>query len=252
MCLKLIFLRNVQFRTQKGFQNLRKIKTAYTKYQYLTIEKIFEELHSSIVADYDSVYLPSRESIEFLLLRMQSLSKILCRIIYCTKEATREFVAFLSKGFFIELSTLMLGILVDIWTSTIEISKQTVKYYNNIWKIHTKLKASKIEWLPKDYILPEELDKWIGDEWHNDINININDNAKTSNSLIKFLKLDTNIEADTNIVSNDVQEISVNKLLKNNSEVGMEISLDEVVKIYDIGEEVPRKKFKKSKIKSKK
>lgn len=249
MCLKIIFIRNVQFRTQKGFQNLRKVKTAYTKLQQLSIETIIKNLHSSIIIDFNTIQLPSRQTIEYLLVKLQSLSKILCRIISCTKQATHKFLTILSKGFFVELVTLLLGILSGIWAAAIGMCKMTVKYYNKIRCSLEMLKPSKQNWLPNDYILPKELGKWLGDEWIDEINVATKKNVddKKSNKIEKLLKLNDNMENEDvkneSRIDNSSNVLSVNKLLQNDNELGCEVALNEILMLSDMGEEIPRKKF---------
>lgn len=216
---RLIARRAASFRLQYGFRFMRQTNVALCRWKELSIINTIENIHGGMsVFEVDGqVNIPTPVNFEYLFIRLQCAAKLLLRIIACAKEAFSAFLGILQKAYFVDITSVYLGLLANIWRLCVELCRSTIKFHNDIALIvnpHLRASAQRTSDIPK-------LDEWLGTEWtevdvptkadrkqksDNDvfsIDISEFDNAEVS-AAIKVRQADRNRDKTINVVSRAV------------------------------------------------
>uniref|UniRef100_A0A1Q3EXV7 Nucleolus and neural progenitor protein-like N-terminal domain-containing protein n=1 Tax=Culex tarsalis TaxID=7177 RepID=A0A1Q3EXV7_CULTA len=182
---------NNRFYNMHGFRLLKRLNQAVVRFRSVDIVRILTNVFSTLPdGNYlePVVELPTRGNLDYLLVRLQGVAKLFCRIVVLAKEAARYYVRFMSSGYFFNLSTMFLCLQAEIWLKARQICQRTVEFYNKLITLRPFLEPGASSWPSKDGIsLPEQLCTWLGDDWTNEI-IAKDDSAKELN-----LKSSTNL-----------------------------------------------------------
>lgn len=213
---RLIARRAASFRLQYGFRFMRQTNVALCRWKELSIIDTIENIHGGISAfEVDGqVNIPTPVNFEYFLTRLQCAAKLLLRIIACAKEAFNAFLGILQKAYFVDITSVYLGLLANIWRLSVELCRNTIKFHNDIALIvnpYLRASAQRTTDFPK-------LDDWLGTEWteldvptkagrkqklDNDrfsIDISDFDNAEVS-AAIKVRQADRNRDKTINVVA---------------------------------------------------
>lgn len=129
---RLIARRYSSFRSQHGFKEMKKINVAICRLLEINIIDTIENLLSTlpeIIID-NKMNLPTREQFEYFLIRLETLSKLCERIIICSKVAFCIFLKFLHQAIYIDISTLIISVISQIYTYSKKLYYNIIKYYN--------------------------------------------------------------------------------------------------------------------------
>lgn len=122
----------------------------------------------------DKYYLPTQENFVHFLTKIQSFSKLLIRIVMCARESHRLFLEILHRSAFIEITSLFISNLAEIWTICIDMCKSVVQFYHEFRRHFVK----SYEQLKK---MPKHLDRWLGSEYNEYIDFDV-DQIELKNS----------------------------------------------------------------------
>lgn len=92
----------------------------------------------------------------------------------CARESHRLFLEMLQRSAFIEAISIFISVLAEVWSICIEMCKAAVQFYNEFRRHFVK----SYEQLKK---LPKHLDRWLGDEYTEYIDVNVDQNRLRSN-----------------------------------------------------------------------
>lgn len=166
---RLVARRSASFRHQFGFKLLRKTNVAMCRLRDIQLVNTIETFCGTIpdykVNDGAKQELPTRENLEFLLVRTQSTAKLLLRIAQCSREAATAFLNYIHRTFFLETCTMYLGILAEIWQMSRTLCTKVILFYNALRPYCRYFRAAAKPWLPDVYKLPANLEEFLGDEW---------------------------------------------------------------------------------------
>ncbi|XP_001866590.2 uncharacterized protein LOC6049901 [Culex quinquefasciatus] len=164
---------NNRFYNMHGFRLLKRLNQALVRFRSVDIVRILTNVFSTLPdGNYlePVVELPTRGNVDYLLVRLQGVAKLFCRIVVLAKEAARYYVRFMSSGYFFNLSSMFLCLQAEIWFKSREICRQTVQFYNKLVTLREFLDLGTSGWPSNDGLnLPEQLCTWLGDDWTNDI-----------------------------------------------------------------------------------
>lgn len=163
---RFIFMNVKQFRTFRGLKEMQKTHQALLRYLNLNIVSSLENLKSFIHVEREFVILPHRPSLDFILIRLQGLSKILIRAVITTRKASRYFLGLIKCGYFYVKGILFSSTMASIWNHCRNICVKIVESYNELVKFRLKFDDKPgIQWVDVKYELPERLDEWLGEEY---------------------------------------------------------------------------------------
>lgn len=172
MASRLIARRAHSFRVQPSFMYFRKMNIALCRLKELNIYENIKDYQNAIgVAKTarkldDKYYLPDKENFFYFLTKLQSFGKLLVRIVMCARESHRLFLELVHRAAFIETISLFAAVLAEIWTICIEMCRSIVQFYNGFYPFYAKN-------YDKSKSLPKRLNKWLGDEYKEYIDISV-------------------------------------------------------------------------------
>lgn len=193
---------------------MKKVNQACNRYRQFSITNTLNNLLDKLNND---KLLPARENMEYVLVKLLGVSKLLCRIITCAKRASCYYLSIIELGHLLGKSMLFLSHLSTLWDHGRNICITVVKTYNNLFEFSCKLKLMK-KWLPDTFKLPVDLSSWLGSIYESEINLgHINDKLmfkkKNSNVFKSFSTNRFEEEENEEIIENDDNKL--NTILKN-------------------------------------
>ncbi|XP_059610957.1 uncharacterized protein LOC132257914 [Phlebotomus argentipes] len=157
-----------QFRSTVGFKSLRKMNIALLRAKEVKIvdcvENVLGCFPTYAAESQGGARLPSRQYIEYMLLRMMGLTRILCRVVFLSKEVARFFLGTINRGHFIDLGTMILATVAEVWKHSKDLCRNTVLMYNRLFSMQRHFARTESVFL-KGFSLPQRLDQWLGKEW---------------------------------------------------------------------------------------
>lgn len=162
-----IHIGHSQFRMMKGFQEMKKTHQAAVRLKRLDIVSILEAINSYVSDDFESeILVPHRQNLDYLLIKLQGFSKVLIRIIICSRKSSRYFLGLIKNGSFYIKGSIFVSTLAKVWDSSRQLCLYSVNLYNNLVGFREKLEPlENLEWISKNYIFPEKLDEWLDEEY---------------------------------------------------------------------------------------
>ncbi|XP_053690910.1 uncharacterized protein LOC128739450 [Sabethes cyaneus] len=162
---------NNRFYNMHGFQLLKKLKQALQRIASVDIVRILTNVSSTLPSYLDkTVELPNRAMLDYLLVRLQGLAKLLCRTIVVAKQAARYYIRFISNGYFFNLSSMFLCLLAEIWFKSREMCQRIAAYYDELVPMRSLLVDDGKEWPSKGgVLLPDSFSTWLADDWTEEV-----------------------------------------------------------------------------------
>ncbi|GAB0092941.1 hypothetical protein DMENIID0001_079930 [Sergentomyia squamirostris] len=155
------------FRSSLGMKSLRKMNITLLRVKEVKIAGYLDNFLTCFPAYLTSVQeisLPSRQYLQFLLIRMISLVKMLCRLERLAKEITEFFLKLLNLGHFLELSTIILATVAEVWKNSRDLCRNTVSIYNRLFSMQKSFVRTDLNFL-KGFTLPPRLEVFLGASW---------------------------------------------------------------------------------------
>lgn len=118
-------------------------------------------------------YLPAKENFHYYLSEFRSFTKLLIRIVMCARESHKLFLDIIYRSAFIEIISLFMAVLSDIWTICIDMCKSAVRFYNEFYQFY----ASNYD---RSSDLPECLDEWLANDYKEFIDVTVDGNSTSS------------------------------------------------------------------------
>ncbi|XP_045495108.1 nucleolus and neural progenitor protein-like [Colias croceus] len=174
-----------KFRNDMGYRNFKKVNTALRKYLTLNLLKDVEKFSSYLPKENDNeLYLPTRQMLEYILIRIMSFSKLMLRIVVCSKQSAIFYLDRIKRGESHWMCLMPYALLCRIWSMTLVLLQHSCNWYNQLYQVIGKLEIKGLAFLPPNYKLPNDLEEWL--------------DMKNLNSLGSFewtCKIKINIEA---------------------------------------------------------
>lgn len=171
---RLIARRTNSFRSQAGFKQLRKTNIALCRLKDIDFINVLENFLGTLpdyIVEGSKLSLPTYENYQFVMLRLQSLSKLLLRIAVCSRESLTIFRDMIQRNFFIEISALYIGLLAQIWDLAKQLSLRTRDFYNALYpykKYFRKKSKQNVESQIANVDLCEKLETFLTEVWTNE------------------------------------------------------------------------------------
>lgn len=163
-----IYRMKLKFRNCKDFKSLEKINRILLTYLEMNIKSTLKTFYGLVPPEVGSIctYLPTKNILNYVLVRLQGLAKLMCRLVETTQIALEHFKERIRLGHFWYLALIGSGIASRLHVLAKRILSNTCNVYDQMHQYAKKLKNGKAaEWLPEDYILPERLIEWLDIPW---------------------------------------------------------------------------------------
>lgn len=162
LCSRFLYKYDRKFRNDIGYRNFKKVHTALKKYLALDMLKSIENFQMALPSEGDDEkYLPTRQMLESVMLRIISFSMIMLRICVCSKQASIFYLNRIKRGESHWMSLLPYALLSRLWSISMVLVQQSTTWYSNLYPYINKLELKGLNFLPDNYQLPEDLEEWL-------------------------------------------------------------------------------------------
>lgn len=159
---RLIYIFDKKFRNDIGYLHLKKTNVVLRRYLKLNLLNDARYFDNTLPQDtMCNIYLPTKQMLEYVLVRLQSFSKLLVRAIVCSKKASILYFDRVKRGEGHWMSFMPYVVLCRIWSLSSFLLKKSCKWYNNLFPYLRKFKPLGLQFLPNNYKLPESLEDWL-------------------------------------------------------------------------------------------
>ncbi|GFU44815.1 DUF4477 domain-containing protein [Nephila pilipes] len=214
---------------------LQRVGSCLRKVILLNLSKIYLDLAEHFLKglqNQDSVQLPSRQQLEYALLRTQSAAKLSCEALHYSRETFCFLIQKLRVGHM--LLHLMMAASVTARVNILfkGVLIQLFDIYRNLYSWRQQLKSGTFEW-PKPLEIPEDLEAWLNPELSDLLGPKqiSKDQLNTLRNFFEREKNETTLKETENTVSDEDECVVVKEPCL------LQISND-----LDIGEVVSREK----------
>nr|CAD7399354.1 unnamed protein product [Timema cristinae] len=164
-------------RNDKSFKLVEKVNQGLKRYLGLNLLGVVSNFVPQDPESSDTeAFLPSRQMLEFVLVRIQSFARLFCHVVRCCEQAALYLKMKLSGGhmwtvsllFFAQIVALKknidaIGLGVKAYSRFLVLS--SCKWYSSLLAFLQVLPRSPMPWLPPDYELPTDLAQWLDAHW---------------------------------------------------------------------------------------
>lgn len=214
---RLVYRARNNLRGDKGCKAIQKVHQCLRHILALNLTPIYENFFRTIPWDCSEkeIYCPTRQMLEYVLLRTQGFAALSCRIIHTCMEAASLFRDRMRLGHHWPYSLLCLGALSRIWSLTKHLLDPCIKWYEVMLPYLKKFEPKGPLWLSKHYVFPPDISQWLSLPWTE------TSDSKTE-SLVDF---DANFNKSTNETpAAFVGHIYDPKMISLRDDVGVSIS----------------------------
>ncbi|XP_015121450.1 uncharacterized protein LOC107044173 [Diachasma alloeum] len=162
---RLIYRMKSKFRADKGLKSMEKVNSALLNYLKLSIERDYEYLKSNTAFNEKSAILPSRQMVEYVLVRTQGFAKLMCRIESVARTAAHFLKNRINLGQAWTVSVIAYSVISRIWLLSRYLLRRCCNWYNDLYSFAKHLRPIGVEWMSREQTLPSDLKTWIAVPW---------------------------------------------------------------------------------------
>ncbi|KAB0794637.1 hypothetical protein PPYR_11476 [Photinus pyralis] len=158
----------------KGLKTIAKVNQALLRYLRMNVLHHLETFSHALPETYsDVMYMPARNMLLYLLVRLQGFGKLMVRLVETTQVAASTLEQLITLGHMWKIYFLAYGIVSRIYTLSRNIVKYACRLYSLLLPFVPVLQNSTVNWLPKSYILPKDPHLWLETECLDDLPENV-------------------------------------------------------------------------------
>ncbi|XP_012271139.1 uncharacterized protein LOC105694767 [Orussus abietinus] len=244
---RLIYRMKSKFRSDKGLKNMEKVNRALLNYLVLDLAKEYKRLKDNIANDHDIVILPTRQMLEYVLVRTQGCAKLMCRIEDVTMNAAKFLKARISLGQAWAVSVIAYSVISRIWVLSRYLVKRCCNWYDDLYHYLKAFEIVGVPWLPHDYVLPYNLKAWLDVSWIDEELNCIPTHHQQTETIFNLIKVGHNemedlkfaVELKTNGPEDNVPKLDLLRAEHETNE-----NRCNILQTDDIGQPVSRQGFK--------
>lgn len=144
---------------------MKKASQALQRYLNMGLVQTIENFKGFVSDDFGStVTAPYQQNLDYILIKLQGLAKLLIRVVQCAKKSASYFLGLIKAGSFYSKGVVMLSTIASVWNHCRELCKSICERYNMLKGFRLKVKQG-VRWISEDYELPEDLHVWLGDDY---------------------------------------------------------------------------------------
>lgn len=164
-----IYRMNLQFRNDKGFKYMQKTNSLLKKVLNFDILSDFNYFYCSVPQKYDKdMYMPTRQMLEYLLVRLQGYSQLASRVCESAQTTVEFMRGRLILGHLWVTAAVNLSLASRIWQLCKDLTENCCVLFDDLLPLRENLIPIGGEWLEKGYEFPVELKVWLDMDWLKD------------------------------------------------------------------------------------
>ncbi|XP_061704137.1 uncharacterized protein LOC133515576 [Cydia pomonella] len=149
-----------KFRNDIGYRHFKKVNVALRCYLGLNVLKDIENFSDTLPAD-DEDYLPTRQMLQYIMIRLITFAKIMVRVCVCSKQASVFYLDRIKCGEGHWMSLMPYAVLSRVWSLCTVLLRNACAWYARLRPWLVKLQLKGVEFLPDNYNLPVDLEVWL-------------------------------------------------------------------------------------------
>lgn len=199
---RIVYRMKQKFRTSKDFKSLEKLNKALRRYFNMNISSDVQTLCDLLIPEYcrNELYLPTKNVVDYILVRLQGVAKLMEYIIGTCTETGYMLNIRLYTGHFWKIGFILFSIVARIYLLAKHCVQTVCSFYSQILPLSHTLKNPGQQFLPENYILPENLESWLDIDLTNMEN-EIENIQKTTKipDIINYFNLADNSDSDVEV-----------------------------------------------------
>ncbi|XP_017878078.1 uncharacterized protein LOC108623790 [Ceratina calcarata] len=184
---RLIYRMKIKFRNDKALKSMCKLNKALLKYLSLCLEKEYKNLKNYVEVDEKFVTLPSRQMVEFVLVKTQGFAKLMLRVEEVSKYSAYYLKCRINLGHAWSMALVAYSVVSRIWLLSRYLVSRSCTWYNDLYPHLKLLKVSGLPWLPADHELTSDLKSWLAVPWIDEITPRVPQTYGVKNTMFKLL-----------------------------------------------------------------
>lgn len=224
---RLMARRKNSFHNMSGFKFVCKLNAALCRLLKLDIEQTLDNFFQMLpdVSSYNPNEVPSRNNLDFILIRLISLNKIYQRISSCCLESASYFNGLLKNSFFIETVTLFIAVIAKLRDLTHKLGNIYTSFYKKLLAFRILFPKMNSHTSFEKFVFPKELEQFSKQKSFTEMT----SNSKTNdNTTIKMQKEKVQVMPIAALAS-------VLPKLEKEEDFGMPISRESMKPVIDLG-----------------
>lgn len=237
-----------KFRNDIGYRYFKKVNSGLRKYLSLTMIKDTQNFMDLLPEKDDTMYVPTRQMLEYILIRLMTFSKLMYRITLCSKQAAVFYLDRIKRGESHWMCLMPYALLSRVWSMGLVLLQHSCNWYKQLYPCLSKLVLKGLNFLPNQFTLPLDLEEWIEIKHLNDAH-RFEWSQKSTINFGSFIEEDNEGDLCENILKY-VENINKRGKAINEPDVQFtfpkyEVNIQEVsVNKSDAGEAISRESYK--------
>ncbi|XP_017769903.1 PREDICTED: uncharacterized protein LOC108557761 [Nicrophorus vespilloides] len=164
-----LYLVKTKYRMFKFVRGLEKVNQGLLRYLQYDFQKDLSDFVATMPKQYETqTYFPSRNMLDHLLVKLQGVAKLFCRIGECALDAAATINEYLTIGHLWQMLLLFFGISARIFAIMKHLLKLTCQLYNDLIELRRHFQNTDVQWLTEDYEFPNDLNNFVDATWLNE------------------------------------------------------------------------------------
>lgn len=234
-----------KFRNDIGYRYFKKVHIGLKRYLFINLLKDIENFSNALPST-DDEYVPTRQMLEYVLVRLITFSKIMLRICTLSKQAAIFYLDRVKRGESHWMCLMPYALLSRVWSISLVLLQHGTQWYSSLHSYLNKLVLKGLKFLPDNYKLPDNLESWLDLEnldnigrleWAQKKAVEVDSFLGDNDSFENILDYVNQINEDNpEVISNDICS-TVNDEITDHIKVSVASEIDQ-------GEAISRESFK--------
>ncbi|XP_011866262.1 PREDICTED: uncharacterized protein LOC105561140 isoform X2 [Vollenhovia emeryi] len=163
---RLVYRMKSKFRGDKGLKCMTKLNKALLNYYNMPLKREYTMLRCDLRMQDGAYVLPSRQGLEYVLVRTQGFAKLMSRIEQVAWRASHFLKARIELGHAWSVALVAYATTSRIWFHARNVIGKCCKWYNELYQCAERFQyVGAKPWLPADQGLPRDLKSWLCLDW---------------------------------------------------------------------------------------
>lgn len=203
-----IYKTKTKFRTDKWTKEMQKLNHALLQYLNLNIVYHVEGFKEMLPKSSEHIYyLPTKNMLDYILVRLQGIIKIMCRAIECAKCAAFYMEQRIALGQFWKIVFICFAVVSRLRILAIEIMKFSWRFFIVAVSYSSLLKNTGPQWLSSNYVFSRNIEDYVCNSCYNEgFNAILKTQDRTSN-IFDYLQSPSTDTIDNSADNNNKSEL---------------------------------------------
>ncbi|XP_055843837.1 uncharacterized protein LOC129910463 [Episyrphus balteatus] len=222
---RLMARRKNSFHNMSGFKSVCKLNSALSRLLKLAVEKSLNNFFQMLPDSTSYNEVPSRNSFDYILIRLISVHKIFQRISYCCLESAQYFNKLMKKNFFMDTIALFLATIAKLWDLTNKLGNTYSEFYRKLLQFRKCFPQMDSHSSFENVVFPRELEKFTMQQQPTSTEKEVSNTTESTSTITMHKELPQ---------APSVPVVSVLPKLQKEEDLGMAISRESLKPVIDL------------------